>query len=142
MFGEGFNRQEESNLTTWAPAVDILETEHELIVKADLPDVDPKELDIRVENNILTIRGGRKFEKQVNEKNCLRVERAYGSFARSFSLANTVNSEVIKADYLKRRLDTGHSETRGSQAEADPGQRRYSGCCSRCRTQVIALNQP
>ena len=64
MFGEGFNRQEESNLTTCAPAVDIMETEHELIVKADLPDVDPKDLDIRVENNILTIRGERKFEKQ------------------------------------------------------------------------------
>ena len=99
VFGEGFHRQEESNLTTWAPAVDILETEHELIVKADLPDVDPKELDIRVENNILTIRGERKFEKQVNE-NYLRVERAYGFFARNFSLANTVNSEAIKADYL------------------------------------------
>ena len=99
MFGEGFNRQEESNLTTWAPAVDIMETEHELVVKADLPDVDPKDLDIRVENNILTIRGERKFEKQVNEGNYLRVERAYGSFARSFSLSNTVNTEAIKADY-------------------------------------------
>ena len=99
MFGEGFSRQEESNLTTWAPAVDILETEHELVVKADLPDIDPKDLDIRVENNILTIRGERKFEKQVNENNYLRVERAYGSFARSFSLANSVNSEAIKADY-------------------------------------------
>jgi len=99
MFGEGFNRQEESNLTTWAPAVDIMETEHELIVKADLPDVDPKDLDIRVENNILTIRGERKFEKQVNDSNYLRVERAYGSFARSFSLANTVNTEAIKTDY-------------------------------------------
>ena len=99
MFGEGFNRQEESNLTTWAPAVDIMETEHELIVKADLPDVDPKDLDIRVESNILTIRGERKFEKQVNNGNYLRVERAYGSFARSFSLANTVNTEAIKADY-------------------------------------------
>ena len=99
MFGEGFNRQEESNLTTWAPAVDILETEHELVVKADLPDIDPKDLDIRVENNILTIRGERKFEKQVNENNYLRVERAYGSFARSFSLANSVNSGAIKADY-------------------------------------------
>ncbi|MGC1415105.1 MAG: Hsp20/alpha crystallin family protein [Candidatus Acidiferrum sp.] len=90
---------EESNLTTWAPAVDIYETEHELVVKADLPEVDPKDLDIRVENNILTIRGERKFEKKVNEENYLRVERAYGSFSRSFSLANTVNSEAIKADY-------------------------------------------
>src|ERR1700694_1527095 len=95
VFGEGFNRQEESNLTTWAPAVDILETEHELVVKADLPDVDPKDLDIRVENNVLTIRGERKFEKEVNEENYLRVERAYGAFARSFTLANTVNSDAI-----------------------------------------------
>jgi HSP20 family protein len=90
---------EESNLTSWAPAVDIYETEHELVVKADLPEVDPKELDIRVENNLLTIRGERKFEKKVTEENYLRVERAYGSFSRSFSLANTVNSEAIKADY-------------------------------------------
>ena len=70
-----------------------------MVVKADLPEVDPKDLDIRVENNILTIRGERKFEKKVNEENYLRVERAYGSFSRSFSLANTVNSEAIKADY-------------------------------------------
>ena len=90
---------EESNLTSWATAVDIYETEHELVVKGDLPEVDPKELDIRVENNLLTIRGERKFEKKVNEENYLRVERAYGSFSRSFSLANTVNSEAIKADY-------------------------------------------
>ncbi len=90
---------EESNLTSWAPAVDIYETEHELVVKADLPEVDPKELDIRVENNLLTIRGERKFEKKVNEESYLRVERAYGSFSRSFSLANTVNSEAIKAEY-------------------------------------------
>jgi HSP20 family protein len=90
---------EESNLTSWAPAVDIYQTEHELVVKADLPDVDTKDLDIRVQNNILTIRGERKFEKKVNEENYLRVERAYGSFSRSFSLANTVNAEAIKADY-------------------------------------------
>lgn len=90
---------EEASLSAWAPAVDIYETEHELVVKADLPEVDPKDLDIRVENNILTIRGERKFEKKVNEENYLRVERSYGSFARSFTLANTVNAEAIKADY-------------------------------------------
>lgn len=90
---------EESNLTSWAPAADIYETEHELVVKADLPEIDPKDLDIRVENNILTIRGERKFEKKVNEENYLRVERAFGAFSRSFSLANTVNAEAIKADY-------------------------------------------
>jgi len=90
---------EESSLTAWAPAVDIYETEHELVLKADLPDIYPKDLDIRVENNILTIRGERKFEKNVNEENYLRVERSYGSFTRSFTLANTVNSEAIKAAY-------------------------------------------
>ena len=90
---------DEASVTTWAPAVDIYETEHELVVKGDLPDVKPEDLDIRVENNILTIRGERKFEKKVDEKNYLRVERAYGTFSRSFSLANTVNTEAIKADY-------------------------------------------
>ncbi len=99
MFTDLFGRSQESNLTSWAPAVDIYENEHELVVKADLPDVKPEDLDIRVENNILTIRGERKFEKKVDEKNYLRVERSYGSFTRSFSLANTVNSEAIKADY-------------------------------------------
>lgn len=109
LFTDFFGRaMQEQNLTTWAPAVDIYEGENELVVKTDVPDVKPEELDIRVENNILTIRGERKFEKvgrsavageKVDEKNYLRVERAYGSFARSFSLANTVNTEAIKADY-------------------------------------------
>jgi len=100
LFNDIFDhKSEESSLTAWEPSVDIYETEHELVVKADLPEVDPKDLDIRVENNILTIRGERKFEKKVNEENYLRVERSYGSFARSFTLANTVNSEAIKADY-------------------------------------------
>ena len=100
LFNDGIERTaENSSLTAWAPAVDIYETEHELVVKADLPDVDPKDLDIRVANNILTIHGERKFESKVTEDKYLRVERAYGSFSRSFSLANTVNSEAIKADY-------------------------------------------
>ena len=100
VFTDLFDRSpRESNLTNWAPAADIYETEHELVVKVDLPDVDPKELDLRVENNILTIRGERKFESKVTESNYLRVERTYGSFARSFALANTVNAEAIKADY-------------------------------------------
>jgi HSP20 family protein len=100
LFSEAFDRStDEANLTAWAPAVDIYETEHELVVKADLPDVKPGDLDIRIENNMLTIRGERKFEKKVNEENYLRVERAYGSFSRSFALANTVNTEAIKADY-------------------------------------------
>ncbi len=100
VFGDLVGRTgEESNLTPWAPAVDIFETENELVVKADLPDVNPQNLDIRVENNVLTIRGERKFENEVNEDNYLRIERSYGSFSRSFSLANSVNADAIKADY-------------------------------------------
>ena len=100
LFNDFFGRaSQDQNLTTWAPAVDIYEGEHELVVKVDLPEIKLEELDVRVENNILTIRGERKFEKKVDEKNYLRVERAYGSFARSFSLANTVNTEAIQADY-------------------------------------------
>jgi HSP20 family protein len=100
LFNESFGRTaEEASITTWAPPVDIYETEQELVVKADLPEIDPKDLDIRVENNILTIRGERKFEKKTEENNYLRVERAYGAFSRSFSLASTVNTEAIKAEY-------------------------------------------
>jgi HSP20 family protein len=100
LFSEAFDRSsDQASLASWAPAVDIYETEHELVVKADLPDVKPEDLDVRVENNILTIRGERKFEKKVHEENYLRVERAYGTFSRSFSLASTVNTEAIKADY-------------------------------------------
>ena len=100
VFGDVVARAgEESNLTPWAPSVDIYETENELVVKADLPDVNPEDLDIRVENNILTIRGERKFDEKANEDNYLRIERSYGSFSRSFSLANSVKSEGIRADY-------------------------------------------
>jgi len=100
MFGDGLGRTgEESNLTPWAPAVDIYETENELVVKADLPDINPQGLDIRVENNVLTIRGERKFEAKVHDDNYLRIERAYGSFSRSFQLANSVKADGIKADY-------------------------------------------
>jgi HSP20 family protein len=90
---------EDSAITNWAPAVDIFETPNELVVKADLPDVDEKDIDIRVENNLLTIRGERRFEKNVSEDNYLRVERTYGAFSRSFSLPITVNTEAIHAEY-------------------------------------------
>jgi HSP20 family protein len=118
---------EESNLTSWVPTVDIYEAEHELAVKADLPDMDPKDLDIRVENNILAIRGERKFEKKVNEVNYLRVERAYGSFSRSFSLANPVNAEAIKADYQNGVLTL----TIPKREEAKPKQIKVNVATSR-----------
>src|SRR5213594_2252732 len=69
----------------WAPAVDVYETENEQVFKADLPDVELKDLDVRVENQTLTIAGERKFEQQDNGKGFHRVERSYGKFARSFA---------------------------------------------------------
>jgi len=92
-------RGDDSALTSWAPSVDIYETENELVIKADLPEVSEKDIDVQVENNMLTIRGERKFEQKVKEESYLRIERSYGSFSRSFSLPNTVNTEAIKADY-------------------------------------------
>jgi HSP20 family protein len=92
-------RTSQGDLATWAPPADIYETENELVTKLDLPGIQEKEIDIRVENNILTIRGERKFEKEVNEDNYLRVERAYGTFTRSFSLPNTVKVEGIHAGF-------------------------------------------
>jgi HSP20 family protein len=100
LLNESFrNPGEESPMTTWAPAVDVYETPNELVVKADLPDVNEKDIDVRVENNLLTIRGERKFEKSVTEENFLRVERTYGAFSRSFSLPNTLNADAIGAEY-------------------------------------------
>ncbi|HXX71096.1 MAG TPA: Hsp20/alpha crystallin family protein [Candidatus Acidoferrum sp.] len=100
MFESAFpGRSEASAITAWAPSVDIYETENELVLKADLPDVNEKDLDVHVENNMLTIRGERKFEQKVKEENYLRIERTFGSFSRSFSLPNTVSTEDIKAEY-------------------------------------------
>src|SRR5215472_10570517 len=116
------NFSEESAVTTWAPSVDIYETHNELVVKADLPDVDEKDIDVRVENNLLTIRGERKLEKSVTEENYLRVERTYGSFSRSFSLPNTVNSEAIAAEYKNGVLTV----TLPKREEAKPRQVKVS----------------
>jgi HSP20 family protein len=101
LFEDNFTRDRSghADLATWAPPVDIYETENELVVKAELPDFQDKDIDVRITNNTLTIRGERKFEKDVKEDNYLRIERAYGSFVRSFSLPNTVSSENIRADY-------------------------------------------
>lgn len=83
----------------WTPAVDIFETENELVLKADLPDIDPKEVGIQLENGTLTLKGERKFEEQKNGKGFHRIERSYGKFVRAFSLPDTVDGEKVKADY-------------------------------------------
>lgn len=83
----------------WAPSVDILETENELLLKADLPGVEMKDVDIQLENGTLTLRGERKFESEKKDGGYHRIERSYGSFARSFTLPETVDAETVKADY-------------------------------------------
>lgn len=83
----------------WSPAVDILETENELVLKADLPDVPLEDIDVQVENETLSIKGERKFEQNTEEKGYHRIERAYGSFMRSFSVPATVDTERVSADY-------------------------------------------
>jgi HSP20 family protein len=115
-------RWEDSALTAWSPAVDIYETENELILKADLPDMNEKDIDVRVENNMLTVRGERKFEQKVKEENYLRIERTYGAFSRSFSLPATVNTENIKAEYKNGVLTVELPK----RAEAKPKQVKVS----------------
>jgi HSP20 family protein len=83
----------------WAPAVDIIENENELLLKADLPGVDMKDIDIQIENGTLSLRGERKFESESKQGGYHRVERSYGTFARFFELPDTVNPEDVKADY-------------------------------------------
>ena len=97
--GHGWRAEEPSATTTWSPAVDIYETEGEIIVKAELPGVDRKDITLHLENNVLTLKGERKFEKETKEENYHRIERAYGGFSRAFSIPTTINEEKIRADY-------------------------------------------
>ncbi len=83
----------------WTPAVDIHENENELVLKADLPEIDPKQVGIQMENGTLTLRGERRFEEQKNGKAYHRIERGYGTFVRAFTLPETVDPEKVKADY-------------------------------------------
>ena len=83
----------------WSPSVDVFETPDSLTLKADLPDVKVDDIDIRVENQTLTLRGERKFEKDENVKGYHRIERSYGEFVRSFAVPSTVDTEKVQADY-------------------------------------------
>lgn len=84
---------------SWAPTVDIYEHNGNLVLKAELPGIDPQDVDIRVENNVLTLRGERKLDNEVKQENYHRVERSYGSFSRSFTLPNVVDTDKIKAEF-------------------------------------------
>jgi HSP20 family protein len=83
----------------WSPAVDIFETENELILKADLPDIHPEDIDVQVENQTLTVKGNRKFEQQTGKGGYHRIERSYGSFVRTFAVPSTVDTQNVAADY-------------------------------------------
>jgi HSP20 family protein len=101
LFEDAMNRMLSEPRTSrpWSPAVDVHETENELVLKADIPDVDLKDVDVQVEKQTLTIKGHRQFEKESNGKAYHRIERSYGSFVRSFALPATVDSEKVAAEY-------------------------------------------
>jgi HSP20 family protein len=84
---------------SWAPAVDIYETDHDVVMKAELPGIDPKDVEVRVEDGTLYLKGERKFQNEIKKENYHRVERSYGSFTRSFTLPNSVDADKAKAEY-------------------------------------------
>ena len=100
LFRDSFSEGREEALATgaFAPPVDVYEDEHRITLKIEVPGIDEKDIDVRVENNTLTVHGERKFEK---EENYRRVERQYGSFTRSFTLPNTVDTDSVSANYEK-----------------------------------------
>jgi len=99
---QDYNRGNESDslaTTAFVPPVDVYEDEHNIVLKLEIPGMKESDLDIQLENNLLTVRGERKFEKEEKEENFHRIERRYGSFYRSFTIPNTVNPENVKASY-------------------------------------------
>ncbi len=83
----------------WSPAVDIFETENELVLKADVPQMALKDIDLQLENGTLTLRGERRFEQEQNGRGYHRLERGYGSFVRAFTLPDSVDADKVKAEY-------------------------------------------
>jgi len=85
---------------TWIPPVDIYEgPNHEMVIKAELPDIRREDIDIRVEDNTLTISGEKRVEENVKQEQFHRIERAYGTFTRSFTLPATIDTEKVHAEY-------------------------------------------
>jgi HSP20 family protein len=120
-------REESLSTSGFAPAVDVYEDEHNVTLKIEVPGIDEKDIDVRVENNTLIVHGERKFEKEEKEENYRRIERQYGNFTRVFSLPNTVDSESITADYdkgvLKIRL-AKKAEAKPKQIKVNVGSRK------------------
>lgn len=102
VFQDSINRlfsEDGGKLRPWAPAVDIMETENELVLKADIPGVELKDIDIQLENGTLTLKGERKYERDEKNKGFHRMERSYGSFVRYFTVPDTVDAEHVHASY-------------------------------------------
>ncbi|HEY7405100.1 MAG TPA: Hsp20/alpha crystallin family protein [Candidatus Angelobacter sp.] len=98
-FTRGQGESDAITTAAFVPPVDIYEDEHKVVLKLEVPGMKQDDFDIRVENNTLTIRGERKFEKEEKEENFHRIERRYGSFYRAFTVPNTVNTENVAANY-------------------------------------------
>jgi HSP20 family protein len=111
-------REENLNNTSFAPPVDVYEDEHSVNLKIEVPGVDEKDIEVRIENNVLTVQGERKFEKEEKQENFRRVERQYGSFTRTFTLPTTVDAEKVAASYDKGILKIALPK----KAEAKPKQ--------------------
>jgi HSP20 family protein len=94
------SRGEEKDLiaSTWNPSVDIYETENALVMKAELPGINENDIELKIEDSTLTLKGDRKFEKETKEDNYHRIERSYGSFYRSFTLPRNIDQDKIKAE--------------------------------------------
>src|SRR6202041_3758182 len=93
--------EEALTTTNFAPPVDIYEDEHNITLKLEVPGIDEKDIDVRIDNNTLTVHGERKIEKEEKEENYRRVERHYGTFTRTFTLPPTVDTEHVSATYDK-----------------------------------------
>ncbi|MGH9377915.1 MAG: Hsp20/alpha crystallin family protein [Terriglobia bacterium] len=94
-----FANGEQLSSKAWTPAVDVYETDHSLVLKTELPGLDPKDIEVRIENGTLYLTGERKQESEVKEENYHRIERSYGTFLRTFKLPNSVDAENVKAEY-------------------------------------------
>lgn len=102
IFADAYRRDNDDLMTrgTWVPPVDIYETgNHELVLRAEIPDVPREDIALRVENNTLTISGQRKMDDEIKEEQYHRIERTYGTFSRSFTLPPTVDTGAIGAEY-------------------------------------------
>jgi len=102
LFDDSFTgRPDEEGLLqgTWVPSVDIYENESELVLTAEVPGIDEKDIEIKIEDNTLTIKGERKLDKETKEENFHRIERSYGSFFRSFALPHYIDHEKIRAEH-------------------------------------------